>query len=172
MQIPGGIGVFKISEITDEGVRPLGDVRSLLEASVRREKKFETVRPKVDEFRSSLGDGGNLLESASRRTDITAGSTGPFTPADSPVGIGRDQAFIGTAMALEPGAISKPVKGTRGFYLLQLTSKTPFDSLQYENQRTGIREQILQEKRNRFSQEWVVALRESAVIEDYRYKLR
>lgn len=172
IQIPGGVGVFKISEITDEGVRPLGDVRSLVEASVRRDKKFETVLPKVVEFRSSIGDGGNLLASASGRTDVTPGSTGPFVPTDSPPGIGRDQAFIGTAMALEPGAISEPVKGTRGFYLLQLTSKTPFDSLQYENQRQGLREQILQEKRNRFSQEWVMALRENAVIEDYRYKLR
>ena len=172
IQIPGGIGVFKISEITDEGVRPLGDVQALVEASVRREKKLETIHSKVVEFRSSIGDGGNLLASASGRTDVTPGSTGPFTPTDSPPGIGRDQAFIGTAMALDPGIVSQPVQGTRGYYLLQLTSKTPFDSLQYQNQRAGLQEQILQEKRNRFSQEWVLALRENAVIEDYRYKLR
>ncbi|MBE0556688.1 MAG: hypothetical protein IH628_05585, partial [Proteobacteria bacterium] len=172
MQITGGIAVFKISEETDEGVRPLDEVTSLVEASVRREKKIEMVRPRVLEFRSTLGEGSDLLAAAASRTDVTASSTGPFKPTDSPPRIGRDLAFIGTAMALDQGAISEPVKGTRGLYIIQLSSKTPFDSLQYANQNPGIREQLLQEKRGRFSQEWVVALRENAVIEDYRSKLR
>lgn len=172
VQVSGGVAVFKISEVTDEGVRPFDEVKSLVEASVRREKKFEMVRPRVVEFRATLGEGAAVVSAAALRNDVTASSTGPFKPTDSPPRIGRDLAFIGTAMALEQGEISEPVKGTRGFYIIQLTSKTPFDSLQYANQSATIREQLLQEKRNRFSQEWITALRENAVIEDYRSKLR
>ncbi len=172
LEVSGGLAVFKVSEVTEEGVRPFEEVRPLVEGSVRREKKFETVHPRVVEFRSSLGEGSDILQAAAMRNDVTASSTGPFKPTDSPPRIGRDLAFIGTAMALEPMQISQPVKGTRGYYILQLTSKTPFDSLQYANQSLGLREQLLQEKRSRFSQEWLLAMRENAVIEDLRYKLR
>jgi peptidyl-prolyl cis-trans isomerase D len=172
LQVSGGIAVFKVSKVTEEGVRPLDEVKALLEASVRKAKKFDAVRPRVVEFRSTLGEKADLVAAAAGRNDVTSGSTGPFKPTDSPPKIGRDLAFIGAAMALPPGAISQPVEGSRGFYLIELKSKTPFDSLQYANQSTSIREQLLQEKRNRFSQEWIMALREKAVIEDNRYKLR
>ena len=71
---------------------------------------------------------------------------------------------------LSPGGISKPIEGSRGYYIIKMISKTPFDSTLFAGERATLREQILQEKRNRLFSDWLTALRENAEIEDNRDK--
>jgi parvulin-like peptidyl-prolyl isomerase len=76
--------------------------------------------------------------------------------------------LFGVLERLRPGEISAPVAGVRGVYLLQLISKTPFDSTAFANQRETLQSQLLQEKRSRYVSEWLAKLKESAEIEDNR----
>jgi parvulin-like peptidyl-prolyl isomerase len=78
--------------------------------------------------------------------------------------------FIGTALSLKPGELSKPFEGTRGFYIIKLMTKTAFDSTQYASERNSMQDQIVQEKRNRLFSDWLTALRDKADIEDLRDK--
>jgi parvulin-like peptidyl-prolyl isomerase len=94
--------------------------------------------------------------------------TGSFKVQDAPQGVGRDYAFIGNVVTLKPNEISKPFEGARGYYIVKLLSKSAFDSTQYASTKNTLKEQILQEKRNRMFSDWLTALREKADIKDFR----
>ncbi len=170
MSVSGGVAVFKISLVREEGARPLADVKSLVRSMVLRKKKLERIKEQVNAFHATLTPSTDLITASQSLANVTARKVGPFKPSDSPSGIGRDLAFIGTAIGLKPGEISKPFEGARGFYVVKMLSKAPFDSTLYATERVGLRDQLLQDKRGKFTQEWLTALREKADIEDFRYK--
>lgn len=168
MTVAGGVGVFKISAIREEGVRPLEDVKGIVRSQVIRKKKMEQLKERVLSFHATLSPASDLLAAAQSLQNVNAQKTGPFKAGETPLGVGRDFTFIGTALALNPGDLSKPFEGARGYYIMKMTSKSPFDSLKFSNERTTMRDQIMQEKQNRVFSEWLTALREKADIEDYR----
>lgn len=168
MTVAGGVAVFKVSSIREEGIRPLEDVKGIVRSQVVRKKKMDQLRERVNTFYATLTPSTNLLPAAQSLQNVNAQKSGPFKAGEAPLGVGRDYAFIGTALALNPGDLSRPFEGARGHYIVKLTSKTPFDTLKFSNDRNTLRDQLLQEKQNRLFSEWLTALREKAEIEDYR----
>ncbi|MEX1276446.1 MAG: peptidylprolyl isomerase [Bacteroidota bacterium] len=168
MTVAGGVAVFKVSAIREEGVRPLEDVKGIVRSQVVRKKKMDQLRERVNTFYATLTPSTDLLPAAQSLQNVNAQKSGPFKAGEAPLGVGRDYAFIGTALALNPGDLSKPFEGARGYYIVKLNSKTPFDSLKFSNDRNTLRDQLLQEKQNRLFSEWLTALRDKAEIEDYR----
>ena len=71
-------------------------------------------------------------------------------------------------MSLPVRKISQPVEGARGYYLIKLLGKTPFDSASFNAQRTILAAQMLQEKKQRIVADWLEKLKEKANIEDLR----
>ncbi|HWP81675.1 MAG TPA: peptidylprolyl isomerase [Bacteroidota bacterium] len=168
--VPGGIAVFMVSSIRHEGFRPLDDVKGIVRAQVVRKKKMSLIKPRVDEFYASLKPGSDLIAAASGLHGVTAQRTGPFKAGESVAMLGRDPAFTGLALSLNPGEISKPFQGQRGYYIVKVLSKSPFDSTRYASEWKTLHDQILSEKRNRFTSDWLTRLRESAEIADNRDK--
>jgi hypothetical protein len=124
----------------------------------------------VDTFSKTLGPNGDLAVAARTVKNVVDQKTGPFKAQDAPPGIGRDNAFIGHVVSLKPNEISKPFEGSRGYYIVKLLSKSAFDSTQYASTKNTLKEQLLQEKRNRMFSDWLTALRDKADIEDLRDK--
>ena len=114
-----------------------------------KEKKLAKIRPEVDAFYKTLNPSSDFIAAAQSNPNITAQTTGPFKPTDGPVGVGRDLKFIGTALALKSGELSKPIEGNLGYYIIKLLSKTEFDTAKYDMERESLRTQLLQEKRQR-----------------------
>ena len=168
ISVRGGVAVFKVSGIREEGVQPLEEVKNSVRAAVLREKKMQRLKERVDEFYRTLNPNSDLVAAAKAVPDAVAQKLEPFKATDGPKGIGKDYAFIGTACALKPGEISKPFEGARGYYVLKLTSKLPFDSTQFAKERSSLADGLLQEKRNRLFSEWLMTLRDKADIEDLR----
>jgi peptidyl-prolyl cis-trans isomerase D len=166
--VTGGVAVFKISGVREEGVRPLDDVKSTIRYQVLREKKMQQLKEQVDAFSKTVGSNGDLAVAARTMKNIVDQKTGPFKAQDAPPGIGRDNAFIGHVISLKPNEISKPFEGARGYYIVKLLSKSAFDSTQYASTKNTLKEQLLQEKRNRMFSDWLTALRDKADIEDLR----
>jgi len=165
-----GVIVIKVSNIREEGVRPLDEVKSGVRALALKEKKLAKIRPDVDAFYKTLNTSSDLIAAAKSNPNLTAQITGPFKPADGPANIGRDLKFIGTALAMKSGELSKPFEGNSGYYIIKLLSKTEFDTAKYSIARESLRMQLLQEKRQRELSDWQTTLREKADIVDYRDK--
>lgn len=170
LAVTGGVAVFKISGVREEGVRPLDEVKSMMRFQVLREKKMQQLKEQVDTFSKNLGSNGDLAAAARTIKNVIDQKTGPFKAQDAPQGVGRDNAFIGHVLSLNPNEISKPFEGARGYYIVKLLSKSAFDSTQYASTKNTLKEQILQEKRNRMFSDWLTALRDKADIEDLRDK--
>jgi parvulin-like peptidyl-prolyl isomerase len=170
ISLRGIIVVAKLTGIREEGVQPLQDVKNIVTSMVLRKKKMEKLRPRVEEFANNLQPTSDLAMAAKAMPEILYQKTGPFKPLDPVAQIGRDLAFIGTALALRPGELSKPFEGQRGYYLVKLIAKSPFDSTKFSTERTTLRDQLLQEKRNQVLSQWFTTLREHASIEDNREK--
>jgi peptidyl-prolyl cis-trans isomerase D len=170
MSISNAVAVFKISDVREDGVRPFDEAKATLRVPVLRQKKLAKIKDQVDRFYASLTPTSDLLAAASQLQDVTAQSTGSFTPTGTVGGVGRDPKFIGEAMALKPGEISKPFDGLRGYYIMKLVSKTPMDTARYAVERTTLRDQILQEKKSKLISDWLTALRTKADIVDNREK--
>ena len=168
MNVTGGIAVFKISGVRPEGVRPFDEVKPMLRFQVLREKKLEAIKTQVDAFAKNLGPNADLQAAAKSVPQVTAARTGAFKVQDAPTGIGRDYAFVGYVGSLKPGEISKPFQGARGYFVAKLLAKSAFDSTQYAVEKNTLRDQILNEKRNRLFSDWLTAVREKADIEDLR----
>ncbi len=168
--VRGGVIVVKISTIREDGVRPLDEVKNIVRPMALKEKKMEKIRESVYAFYKTLTPSSNLASASQSNPDIISMNTGDFKTTDIPLGVGRDQKFIGTALGLKPGELSKPFEGHRGYYILKLLSKSNIDTVKYSNERESLRAQILQEKRQRALTDWQTSLREKADILDHRDK--
>ena len=168
--VRNGVIIIKVSNIREEGIRPLDEVKGIVRAYALKEKKLTKVRPEVDAFYKTLNASTDFLAAAQTNPNIIAQTTGPFKPTDSPSGIGRDLKFIGTTLALKSGDFSKPIEGNLGFYIIKLLSKTEIDTARYDMERESLRTQLLQEKRQQALTDWQIALHEKADIVDHRDK--
>lgn len=166
--IPEGYGVFMISEIKKGGIRPLSDLKESLKPRVLREKKMQILAKKVMEIRKEISDADPLQKITEKHPDITVQTTGQFALISSIPGIGRDIKLIGALNTLLPFTVSKPIEGTRGYYIVKILDKSGIDSTAYNAQKDMFKKQILQTKKSQFISEWLEQLKKNADIEDNR----
>lgn len=166
-KVPSGYVVVKITESTSEKFRPFDEVKTQLKPIVMREMKFEKIKGMAENLFKKIG--GDLNKVSSIDSRIMVQQTGNFTPASTVPNIGRDYGFINAAQKLDVNKISEPVKGLRGYYLIKVSKRTPFDKTIYSAQSSNIRNMLFQEKRSRFLNQWVTDIKKSADIVDNRY---
>ncbi len=170
-RISNGYVVVKVSEIINAGVKKFDEVKETIRPTVLREKKMELIKKQAEAMRKKIPAGESLNYLSGLDSTLTVTTTGSFNYGQYVGGgVGRDFAFNFTAFRLKPNEISNPVKGTRGYYLIQLLSKTEFDSTAYSIQKNILRNQIFQEKRTSLFNTWLNELKKNSEIEDFRYK--
>ena len=155
-------------EAKDAGIRPLDEVRSIIENRIKRERKTEQVHAMADKMRADVGPNDNLTKVSLQSPLLKITHTPEFTLDAGIPGFGRDMALTGALSALNVGEVSKPIDATRGVFLIQLSGKTPFDSTAFAQQEAALRIQLLAEKRNRFIADWSDQLKKSAESVDNR----
>ncbi len=164
---PSGYVVVKIAEALGERFTPFDEVKNSMKPAVIREKKFEKLEKIAREVYSKAG--GDIYKIPQIRPELTVQQTGPFTAQGTIPNLGRDYAFINKAQSLEVGKTTEPFKGMRGYYIMKLTKKTPFDKDAYSAQASTIKMQLLNEKKSRFINEWLEQMKKDADIVDNRY---
>jgi peptidyl-prolyl cis-trans isomerase D len=166
-KVPGGYVVVKVSEVTKEAVRPLEEVKDMIRPLVLREKKFERAKELASKVKAQIN--GDLNKAASVDSRIVVNQTGEFSAGGTVPTVGRDFAFIQHAMDAETNKISEPVKGQRGYYLIKVTERSTLDTAAYETQRENILNNILQEKKAVFFNQWLAKVKKDAKIVDNRH---
>jgi peptidyl-prolyl cis-trans isomerase D len=169
-RVQNGWVVLTVTESKDAGVRSFDEVKESLRPAVLRKKKLEKAKEIAAAARAALAPGDSLSAVVRANPTLLVQTTGGFAPGGVVPGVGRDAAFLGTAMALQVGQISPAFIGNRGAFLVQLTQKSQPDSASFTGQKESLRSRLLQEKRNRFVSDWLTQLKEKADIEDHRDK--
>jgi parvulin-like peptidyl-prolyl isomerase len=170
-RIQNGYVVVKVSEVINSGVKSFDEVKEGLKPTVLREKKTDMMKKKAEEMKKKIPSGESLDYLTSFDPSLVTTQTGSFNYGQFVGGgIGRDFNFNYSAFSLQPDQISQPIKGNRGYYLIQLTTKSNFDTTAYSVQKNILRNQIFQEKRSQLFNNWLSELKKNSKIEDYRYK--
>lgn len=166
-----GYVVVKVSEATDEKIKSFEEVKETIKQNVIKEKKYELLKKKAEEYRKKIQAEQGLDYLKTIDTSIVITQTGMFNYGQFiGGGVGRDFAFNFEAFKLKVGEVSKPVKGNRGYYLIELVSKQDFDKTAFDIQKNTLRNQIYQEKQSSVINNWVNELKKKAKIEDLRFK--
>jgi len=166
-RVQQGFIVAQISDINESGIRPFDEVKDQIKPNTVREKKFENAKMLAENLRTKVNNDLKTVNQVDNRFSVK--NTGRFNVETSIPGLGKNYAFIETAFHSEPNVISNPIKGTAGYYLMNVVSKTQFDSSAYSLQSSTLRNNILQEKRQFIIAQWINDLKSKADIVDNRY---
>jgi parvulin-like peptidyl-prolyl isomerase len=166
-KLPGGYVVAKITEVIPDGLEKFEDIQPKVRQLLVVEKQYEKARELAIEVMKKAGNDLNKVNQIDSR--IQVGTTGRFNSTTSIPTIGKDNAFIFTALTMKPGDISEPVRGLRGYFIFQLTEKTPFDSTAYQAQAGTLRSNLIQEKKTASLNAWLAEIKEQADIVDNRH---
>ena len=166
-RLPTGYTVVKVSEVIPEGLEKFEDSQAKIRQLVVIEKQAEKAYELTLEVIKKTGNELNIFNQIDARIKIE--STGRFNSTTTIPNIGRDNAFIQTALSLNKGETSEPFRALRGYYVIQLTEKTEFDSSAYKTQSSVLRNNLIQEKKNASLNTWLTMIKDKADIEDNRY---
>ena len=168
-KLQSGYFIVMISTVIPEGTRSFDEVKNVVKPEVLKAKKYLKAKEIIEGVVSKLN--GNLSIAPSLNNKINVDTTGNFNLSGAVPKVGRDFAFMDKAFALDLNKISEPIKGLRGYYLIKLMSKSTFDNAVYQAQRNQIRDNILQEKKSMFFNQWLAKIKKDAKIVDNRYKV-
>ena len=161
-----GYAVVMVSDVVKEGVRPYDEVSKTIKPLVTKEKQYEKSKQLVGDIKQKID--GDLSKATSINPKVVYNQAKDFTPAGTVPGIGKDWAVIEASLNIDLNKVSQPVKGNRGYYLIKVTSRTPFDSTAYETQRTSIRDGLIRQKQSSMLSQWLQELKKRANIVDNR----
>ena len=149
------------------GIIPLDDAAIAIESQLRFEKKLEQGKAEAAQV-ASRAKAGEDLANVAADLGLEIRSAGPFTRNEFVPGIGRQNAAVGTAFALQPGEVSDPVATPANVFVIQVLGRQPADSLAWLEQRDQQRQTALGILQQQRLQEWIEALRAAAKIVDRR----
>ncbi len=170
VKIQGGYGVYQITEKIAEGYKNYDSVKNtLVKSKVAQKKKFEYLAKVTEEMKSKIG-GNDFATVQGLYPQYTFGTADSVSYGKPDAKLGLDYPLYNTVFASQPGVISNPVKGMRGYYLVKTLWITPFDQNDYLVKQADLRKQLLAQKKQQLVQEWMTNLTNNAKIEDNRDK--
>jgi peptidyl-prolyl cis-trans isomerase D len=138
-------------------------IRALLLRSARIERAREIL---ADTERRALA--GEPLTDLARAHDAAAAEAGPFTRADGAPGIGRLNAAVGAAFALQAGQASPLIEADGQLFLIRGVSRQEASRTAWQAQREDQRARVLQALSDTRWNQYLLALRQEADIVDNR----
>ena len=162
-----GYIVATIADIEKEHVKPLAEVKSQIELKLSADKKMEIAKAKCQNAYEKI-QSGSALDQVAQEDSLQIQTVESVTKGEYVQGIGREPGFIGATFALRVGEISKPVRGTKGYYLIQVIDEKSFDEKEFEAKKKQIRGQLMAENQRRVYGKWYNNLKEKSKIKDFR----
>jgi peptidyl-prolyl cis-trans isomerase D len=161
--------VILVDEVREEGVRPLDEVRSQVEAAVKRDKRRAIL---VDRVRSQFS-GHDSLEAIAEVAEKQVQTAANVRMSSNNIsGAGREPGLIGAIFAADTGVLKGPKKGENAVFFFKV------DEVEHANtenltdsERERIRNRLLQQKTQVFTASLVDQLRDQARIRDHRRTL-
>lgn len=167
---PKGYVVFELAEIFPAGYRPFDEVKDICKTRVEYEKRMAMARAYAKKIQEKIDRNEPFEKIAEEDKDkiVIVDSTGYITMTQTIPKIGVAPEISALAFSLEPGKVSHMVETRRGFYFIKVLDRTEFNEKDYLAKRSEIRNRLLNQKKQKFFNEWYEKLKEDADIEDNR----
>jgi peptidylprolyl isomerase/peptidyl-prolyl cis-trans isomerase D len=155
--------LLKVTEVKPEGYRPFEEVKNQIRPRVELQKKQDIQARRM---RNALQQNGFSQLPQALGTEMRSQSDVTFTTDTAP-GIGRDPAFSGTVFGLDEGETSSVVEGENAAFVVRVTATQEPAELT-DSKRQQIRQQLMKQRQQEVSSQWISALKEDATIKDQR----
>jgi len=164
-----GYWLARLDSITPGGEVSLERVRGEIREKIARDKALERLMPAAQQFARSAATSG--FDAAARTANLTVIKTPTFTRLGFVPGLGQYSVAIGAAFGLPVGAVSAPIKGEDGSYVMRVERRVNADRAEFDKQKELVGRQRLQQLKQQRLQLFLDDLRKSAKIEDHREEL-
>lgn len=156
-EVPTGYVVAQVTARNEKGLKSAESASSTVVPILQKQKKAEIIKKRIT---------GTTLEQIAQNQNVQVNSASAVN-RNSPIlpGVGTEPKVVGVAFALEQGAVSKPVAGEKGVFVVKTLQKN--DAPKLESYRSYAAREAAA-KRTIVNTEVFTALKESAEIEDNR----
>jgi len=170
-EFSAGWTVLRTVESRPDSVTGIEEVKDRLLPELLEDHQAALGKVVADRVYTTLqSNGGDLGAAVEGEDDATLGDTRrPFKANEFVSTVGRDHMYAQVALNMEEGQISKPFRGDKGWYIIQLDTKTISDASQFEEQRAEIYAEMAQKMQENLFTQWIELEREKIKIEDFRY---
>lgn len=163
--------ILELVSRREEGVLPLADATPTIRALLTQQAKIERARTVLEPL-AQRAMAGEPLEAIAAVRNARVQQAGPFSRADGAPGLGRLNAAVGAAFALQPGRTSPLIEAEGQLFLLRGVEREEASRTAWQEQLPQQRAQVLQALGDNRWNQYLLALRENAEIVDRRAELR
>ncbi len=153
-----GYHIIKVTDIKPSDKKPLAEVRSQIEARLKREQASVRAQEKADTLYSDALAGKDLQQLA-QTYSLKLKRTGFFSIDGGLPELGKAYQFYTAAFGLDPEAVSPPVKLTEGYALLKLLEVKPSYIPPLEEVREKVKQAVIEQQAQRLAHKQAEAAR-------------
>jgi peptidyl-prolyl cis-trans isomerase D len=162
--------VFRLDSLMSERVPPLEQISDQVRRLALQEKQMAGTREVAVRVRELL-DGGADLQRVADSLDLRVQRVGPFTRVTPPPALRDSPEAIGAIFGLGVGQTAGPFESDLALYFVETLRKTFADRTTFEEQKTALLTDLIQQVRNARVQLVIAAMRDEANIVDQREEL-
>ncbi len=160
-----GYYIMKLVEKRPSQIPELSVAQQKIKADLIRDKKDEKAKADAETVLAALKNGVALQE-AGREFDLEPAATGFFKRNDSIPNIGyeRDLARMAFELSDRKKLPQEVVKGRKGYYVIRFNQRKDPSMDEFDKEKDGIKEQLLQQKRFKTFEGWLEQIKNRSEI--------
>lgn len=169
IQLESGFLVMRVAEKNDSGYRSLdAALQDMIRAKLLKKKEGDALDVKLTALLKEKNGSLDATASALGGLEVVNLDNVRFNTQSLPVRGADNVRLMEAIIGMEPGTVSKPVPVSQGRALIALHEKMIPENLDLEGEKARLRPIIEQAKKERFLQDYFIAERRAAEIEDMR----
>jgi len=165
-----GIIVAQLVEAMPKGLAPLDFMREKIVSNILDQKKIDLLEPRAKEVYSKVKSLDSLSRFNTEDPTLQIGSAVEVLMNGTVPKVGRDIAFTTEVFNQPVGKISAPIKGERGYYIVQVLNKNTPSAQQIQENLAAELSKMQQKAIQSAYFQWFNTIKKNAEINDYRNK--
>jgi len=160
-----GYYILQVIEKIPEKIPELKQVKEKVRVDLIQEKQEAKAKEDATTFLTALKSGKSMI-AESKQFNLTPTTTGFFKRNDSTPKIGFDREVSKAAFQLTPEKKlpEKLIKGTKGYYVIQLRDRKTPEFEEVDKEKTSIKQKLLQQKKIRVFDAFLAQIRSNSEI--------
>jgi parvulin-like peptidyl-prolyl isomerase len=160
--------VCRLKEKTPAAARPLDQVSETIKQTLIHDRRVSLAMRKADGLARSASMEGTTFDAAAAQYGYKIAKTDSFTVAQTPPGMTPNAPFARAALAIETGAVSKPVESGNSVYVLQLVGRRDPTQADFTKRAGEMRDAVYTRKVQEYVAYWYSNVKDASKIEDLR----
>jgi peptidyl-prolyl cis-trans isomerase D len=159
-----GYAFFRVGEVKPARAAELAEVQDRIKSELLEEKALAQARAQAEAL--SARAARESLERAAPALKLVRKETPGLVGRGQPLGeLGDGAAVEAAAFDLPLGAVSGPVRTTRGYAVLRVLERKGFDPVVFAEQKAAVETSLLEQKRGQLFQAFLSEARDRYVVE-------